>query len=131
MGQTPSPRVLLADDYAGMLTSLRRMLEPTCDVVGSVADGIALIEAAERLRPDVIVLDLNLPGMSGLDACRHIKQTTPQSQVVLLTAIGDAAIREMAFELGASAFVLKLVVADHLLPAIHKAHAGERYPAGW
>lgn len=115
------PRVLLADDYAALLVALRRLLAPTCDVVGSVSDGLAVVDAAERLRPDVIVLDLYLPTINGLEACRRIKEAAPHSKVVLITAAGDDAVKERAFELGAFAFVLKHRLVDDLDPIIQKA----------
>lgn len=115
------PRVLLAEDYDALLVALGRLLGPTCDIVGSVGDGLAAVDAAARLRPDVIVLDLYLPTMDGLEACRRIKEAMPHSKVVLITAAGDDAIRERAFELGASAFVLKHRIVDELDPIIQKA----------
>jgi CheY-like chemotaxis protein len=115
------PRVLLAEDYDALLVALRRLLAPFCDVVGSVADGLAVVDAAARLRPDVVVLDLNLPTINGLEACRRIKEALPLSKVILITAADDEALRERAFELGASAFVLKHRVADELGPAIQQA----------
>ena len=121
----PRPRVLLAEDYEALLVALRRLLAPSCDVVGSVADGLAVVEAAVRLRPDVIVLDLNLPTINGLEACRRIKEALPLSKVILITAADDEALRERAFELGASAFVLKHRVAEDLGPIIQKAFQGD------
>jgi DNA-binding NarL/FixJ family response regulator len=112
------PRVLLADDYHGMLVGLERLLAPSCDVVGRVGDGVTLLDAAARLRPDVIVLDVNIPGVHGLEACRRIKQASPVTQVVFLTAADDDLIRDRAFGVGASAFVPKHRVSTDLLPAI-------------
>jgi DNA-binding NarL/FixJ family response regulator len=116
--QDRRPRVLLADDHAEILTAVRRMLLPFCDVVGLVRDGETLLEEAASLQPDVVVVDLNMPGLSGLEACRLIRRAAPQTRVVMLTASDDAAIRRKAQELGASAFVPKYQVADHLVPAI-------------
>ena len=121
----PRPRVLLAEDYEALLVALRRLLSPSCEVVGSVADGLAAVDAAARLRPDVVVLDLNLPTLNGLEACRRIKEALPLSKVVLITAADDEAVRERAFELGASAFVLKHRIADELDPIIQKAFQGD------
>ena len=118
MSEKLRPRVLLADDHAEILTALRRMLMPYCDIVGQASDGRALLEAAETLRPDVIVLDVRMPGINGLEACRLLKQATPDSKVVVLTAADDAAVRRKAFDLGAAAFVPKYQVADRLVPAI-------------
>ena len=121
----PRPRVLLAEDYDALLVALRRLLAPFCDVVGSMADGLAVVDAAVRLRPDVTVLDLNLPTINGLEACRRIKEALPLSKVILITAADDDALKERAFELGASAFVLKHRVADDLGPAIQQAFLGD------
>jgi CheY-like chemotaxis protein len=115
------PRVLLADDYPSMLVSLERLLAPSCDVVGRVGDGVTLLDAAARLRPDVVVLDVNIPGIHGLEACRRIKQALPITQVIFLTAADDDLIRERAFGVGASAFVPKHQVSTDLLPAIQSA----------
>ena len=100
------PRVLLADDHSGLIAAWRRLLEPSCDVVGCVRDGRALFEAAIELEPDVIVADLAMPGMSGFDACRSIKSSLPRTKVVLVTAGGDEHVARAAFRAGASAFVL-------------------------
>jgi DNA-binding NarL/FixJ family response regulator len=117
------PRVLLAEDYEALLVALRRLLSPSCEVVGSVADGVAVVDAAIGLRPDVIVLDLNLPTINGLEACRRIKEALPLSKVVVITATDDEAVRTRAFELGASAFVLKQRIAEELDAIIQQAFA--------
>src|SRR5262245_55255214 len=83
------PRVLLADDDAGSLSVSLRVLSSSCEVVGSVVDGVALLEAAARLKPDVVVADVFMPRMNGLDACEQIKQTMPQTRIVLVTASDD------------------------------------------
>ena len=124
---TARPRVLLADDYAGLLTAWRRLLEPAFEVVGSVTDGRALLEAATTLMPDVIVADLSMPEMNGLDACRQIKNAMPHTRIVLATAGGDECVARAAFDAGASAFVLKHSAADDLLTAIETVLAGQTY----
>jgi|SRR5688572_2038723 len=121
------PRVLLADDYVALLTAWRRLLEPSCEVVGSVCDGRALVEAATSLAPDVIVADLSMPEVSGLDACRQIKTRSPQTKIVLVTAGADEWVARAAFRAGASAFVLKHSAADDLLTAIRSAMLGDTY----
>jgi DNA-binding NarL/FixJ family response regulator len=125
--QTVRPRVLLADDYAGLLTAWRRLLEPAFEVVGCVRDGRALLEAATALIPDVIVADLSMPQINGLDACRQIKTAIPETKIVLVTAGGDEWVARAAFEAGASAFVLKHSAADDLLTAIQAVLAGGTY----
>jgi len=118
MNQPPRPRVLLADDHAGVLTALQRLLAPSCEIVGQVTTGSAVLEAATRLKPDVVVLDVTLADVSGLVVCAQIKHAAPQTRVVVLTAADDPPIRARAFEVGASAFVLKHLVVEDLLPAI-------------
>ena len=114
---TPRPRVLLADDYPGMVKAVSRLLTLDCDVVGSVADGSALLEAAAQLQPDVIVLDVNLPKIHGLEACRQVLRANPKVKVVVFTAMTDPDIKQQFLDAGASAYVSKTGVED-LLSAI-------------
>ena len=114
------PRVLLADDYPEMVKAVGRLLALECEVVGSVDDGSALLEAAERLQPDVIVLDLNLPNVHGLEACRQITQVHPEIRVIVFTALSDPDVTQRSFEVGASAFVSKLGGDDGLLSTIRR-----------
>lgn len=102
------PRVLLADDYPELITAVSRLLAVHCDVVGSVADGSALLEAAQRLAPDLIVLDVNLPKLNGLAACREITRKHPEMKVIIFTALDDSDVREQFFQAGAAAYVSKL-----------------------
>jgi len=122
------PRVLLADDFPDLLTATQRLLALDCTVVGSVDDGGALLKAAERLQPDVIVVDLNLPTVNGLDACRQITRAHPHIRVILVTAGRDPAIMGAALEAGASAFIEKRAMADELLPAIKRLWATVQTP---
>ena len=119
----PRPRVLLADDYPGMVKAVSRLLALDCDVVGSVADGSALLEAVERLQPDVIVLDVNLPKIHGLEACRQVMQANPKMKVVVFTATIDADIKQQFLDAGASAFVSKTGVGD-LLSTVKRVSLG-------
>lgn len=120
------PRVLLADDYAGLLTAWRRLLEPTCEVVGTVRNGRALLEATIALTPDVVVADLSMPEVNGIDACRQIKLARPETKVILVTAGGDEWVARAAFRAGASGFVLKHS-ADDLLTAIQSVLLGHTF----
>jgi len=113
-------RVLLADDYPGLLKSYRRLLEPAYSVIGSLTDGEAVIEAARTLQPDVIVIDFAMPGLNGVDACRQIRKIAPQSKVVLITAANDEGIAQAATDAGAAAFVSKYRAAEDLLRAIDR-----------
>src|SRR6185295_591316 len=99
------PRVLLADDYPGILTALTRLLSPDHDVVGSVSDGGLVLEAALRLQPDVVLLDLNMSNVNGLESCRLITEAIPQVKVIVLTATLDADVMQKALAMGACAFV--------------------------
>ena len=106
------PRVLLADDYPAILKAVSRLLAPDCEVVGSLSDGTALLETAQRLEPDVIVLDVNLPNIGSLQACRDITRTNPKIKVIMFTAQNDLSISEEFLNAGASAFVSKLASLD-------------------
>ena len=96
-----------------MVKAVSRLLALDCEIVGSVADGSALLEAAQRLQPDVIVLDVNLPNVHSLEACREITRVNPTTKVIMFTAM-DAAASQAFFEAGASAFVSKVAAGDLL-----------------
>ena len=101
------PRVLIAEDHPGMAKAVCRLLSLDCDVVGTVADGSAVLEAAQRLQPDVIVVDLNLPHVDGFEACRQIMRVKPEAKVIVFSAMNDPAIRQRSLEVGASALCVK------------------------
>ena len=101
------PRVLIAEDHPGMAKAVCRLLALDFEVVGTVADGSAVLEAAQRLQPDVIVIDLNLPHVHGLEACRQVKQLKPEAKVIVDSAMNEPDVEQRAFEVGASAFVVK------------------------
>ncbi len=113
------PRVLVADDHPEVAKAVRRLLTLDCEVVGSVTDGSALQEVVQRLQPDVVVLDLNLPNVHGLEACRQITQVHPEMRVIVFTAVDDPKVRERSLAVGAAAFVSKLAHGD-LLSAIRR-----------
>ena len=114
------PRVLLADDYPELVKAVGRLLSFDCEVVGSVADGSALLEAARRLKPDVIVLDLNLQNVHGLEACRQITQANPEIKVIVFTAMIEPGVRQQSFAAGASAFVSKMASVDELISTVKR-----------
>ena len=101
------PRVLIAEDHPGVAKAVCRMLSLDCEVVGTVTDGSAVLEAAQRLQPDVIVVDLNLPHVHGLEVCRQITQVNHNTKVIVFSAMNDPDIRQRSIEVGASAFVCK------------------------
>ena len=119
------PRVLIVDDHPALVRAVSRVLACDCDVVGSVADGSGLLEAAQDLQPDVIVLDVNLPNVNGLMACRQITQANPGMKVIVFTATADPNIRRRAFEAGAAAFVDKLGSDGELLSVIKRMHGDQ------
>ena len=107
MASLKRPRVLIAEDHAGVAKAVGRVLALDCEVVGIVPDGSALLEAAQRLQPDLIVVDVNLPKVNGLEACRQITRMNPEAKVIVFSAMNDPAIRQRSVEVGASAFVCK------------------------
>ena len=109
------PRVLLADDYPDMVKAVSRLLALDCEIVGSVADGNALLQTAQRLQPDVIVLDVNLPNVDTLKACREITRVIPHTKVIMFTAMDASVVSQAFIEAGASAFVSKLASVDLLV----------------
>jgi DNA-binding NarL/FixJ family response regulator len=120
-------RVLLADDHKIILNGLRSLLEAEFELVGKVEDGRALVSAAEKLRPDVIVVDISMPLLNGIEAVRQIKKIDPQVKVVFLTMHPDVTYAIRAFEVGASGYVLKHSASSELLTAIHEAIKGRTY----
>ncbi len=127
MKMTKRPRVLLADDHAMLLDAFANLLEPECDVVGTVCDGRALLAAAEQLRPDIIILDIGMPLLNGLDAARQLKKAMPDVKLIFLTMNEDPALATEAFRAGACGYLLKTSGASELLKAIDEVTKGRRY----
>ena len=121
------PRILLADDHTLLLAAFQQLLSPTCDVVGAVSDGRAVLEAAPKLKPDVIVLDISMPLLNGIEACRQLQPRLPDTRWVFLTVNEDPDLAVEAFRLGASGFLLKSSAAAELFLAIQMAMEGRRY----
>ena len=122
------PTVLLADDHAIVTDGLARILkEANFDVVGAVRDGQQLLDAAARLRPDVIITDLSMPGLTGLDALARLRTEHIQSKVIVLTMHHDADLATDAIRGGASGFLLKESAGDELLTAVRHALDGKVY----
>ena len=126
-GNTGRPRLLLADDHAMLVDGLRRLLQPEFDLVGTVGDGWALLEAAERLKPDVIVVDVSMPLLNGIEAVLRIKKTCSRSKVIMLSMHGDIEVATEALKAGASGYVLKHSAAEALSHAIWAALEGRIY----
>ena len=121
------PRVLLADDHQIMLEGLKSLLGGEFEVVGTVEDGRALVEQAALLHPDVIVADISMPRLNGIEAARQIKKTDQNVKIVFLTMHLDATYAANAFEAGASGFVLKHSAPSELTTAIHDVMKGQTY----
>ena len=120
-------RVLLADDHWLVAEGLKSLLSVEFDLVGVVEDGRALVAAAKQLRPDVIVADITMPHLNGLDALPHLKKEDPSVKVVFLTMHKDVAYARRALESGASGFVLKHSAATELIDAVRAAVKGKTY----
>jgi len=117
--------VLLADDHPGILRALRRTLSESCDIVGEVSSGDEVLEAVRTHAPQILVLDLSLPWVSGLDLCPLIREARPDTSIIVLTAFDDEDIRAEVLRLGASAMVLKNRLAVDLVACIYKVLAGD------
>ena len=121
------PRVLLADDHALLLAAVEKLLADEFNIVGRVADGRALVAAAEKLRPDVIVLDIAMPLLNGLEAARRLKQVLQNVKLVFLTMHEDPDLAAEAFRAGASAYLSKRSVPTELSTAIREVMQGRSY----
>jgi DNA-binding NarL/FixJ family response regulator len=124
---TRRPRLLLADDHPLFLEGVRRFLENKYDVVGTVADGKALIAAAQNLKPDIIVVDISMPEMNGLEAAQIIRQTVPSARFIVLSVHSDQAYAREAFRAGVKGFVSKRAAGTELLAAIKQVLEGRTY----
>jgi DNA-binding NarL/FixJ family response regulator len=122
-------KILLADDHTLFCDLLRELLQPEYEVVGIVSDGRALLKAAEALRPDVVLLDIGMPSLNGLDAGRRLKEADPKVKLIYLTMNNNVEYAREALQAGASAFVLKNSETSHLLEAIRRALRGVSYVA--
>lgn len=121
------PRVLLADDHAIVTEGLKSILDPEFELVGTAQDGRALLAAAEELQPDVIVADITMPRLNGLDAVRALKKKDARAKVVFLTMHSDADLATEAFRAGASGYLLKQSASEELITAIRTVLQGEVY----
>src|SRR5215475_1214474 len=122
-----SPRVMLADDHTILLEAFRKLLEPHFEVVGTVSDGRALLEAAPALKPDVVVVDVGMPLMNGLEAGLRLKELLPAAKIIFLTMNEDPELAVKAMRSGASAYLLKSSAASELIRAIQMSLKGKSY----
>ena len=126
-GCVARPRILLADDHAMLLDAFRSLLEPEFEVVGTVTDGRALLEEFPRLNPDVVLLDISMPLLNGLDAGRQLKAKRRGVKLIFLTMNPDPDLAGEALRIGASGYVLKSSAASELTQAIREALRGRSY----
>jgi DNA-binding NarL/FixJ family response regulator len=121
------PQVLLADDHTLLLEAFQKLLIDEFDVVGAVSDGRALVAAVATLRPDVVVVDVTMPLLNGIDATRQIKQAQPETRVIILTMNEDPDLAAAAFRAGASGYLLKRSAASELGTAIREVMKRRSY----
>lgn len=120
-------RILLADDHLLVMEGLRKLLEAEHDLVGTVEDGIALVDMAKELEPDVILLDISMPMLNGIEAARKIKKLLPECKLIFVTMHGDSTYVIEAFRAGASGYLLKRSAASELSQAIRAVLNGQQY----
>ena len=120
-------RVLLADDHRLLLEAFEKLLQPDCEVVGTVSDGRALLTAARELKPDVIVLDIAMPQLNGMVAAERLKKMMPEVKLIFLTVNEDPGFASEAMRIGASGYLLKSSAASELFHAIEVALEGRTY----
>ena len=121
------PRILIADDHSILLAGLRKLVESTCEIVGTVEDGRALVEAAARLKPDLVLLDISMPLLNGLDAARKIRNSDPDVKLLFLTMHGGPTYATEALKAGGNGYLLKQSAASELPQAIKAVLDGETY----
>ncbi len=120
-------RVLLADDHEAMLERVAKLLGAECDVVGAVSDGQQALEAVRELKPDVLVLDISMPVMNGIETAHRLKEAGIEVRIVFLTVHDDPDYAREALNTGALGYVIKPRIASDLMVAIHEVHAGRSF----
>lgn len=120
-------RLLLADDHAAMLAQVVKRLTGTFEIVGSVTNGLDLLQAAARLNPEVVVLDITMPGMDGIEVARQLKRAGCRAKLVFLTVHNDPDYVHAAFQAGGTAYVVKSRLASDLVTAIRETLAGRSF----
>jgi CheY-like chemotaxis protein len=121
-------RILVADDFAPWRTLVRSLLEqdPTWKVIAEACDGVEAIEKASELQPDIVILDLGMPNLNGLEAAKIIGRKSPNSRTIFATQVGDTEVRNAAFRIGAVGYVLKTDALRELVPAVEGALRAEK-----
>jgi DNA-binding NarL/FixJ family response regulator len=117
-------RVLLADDLTSVLTTVTALLRDSFNIVGTVSDGQAALDAILELKPDLVILDISMPGMNGLEVARELKSRTSQTKIVFLTVHEDSGIIAACLSAGALGYVVKALMDGDLILAVNEALAG-------
>jgi DNA-binding NarL/FixJ family response regulator len=120
-GTVTRHRLVIADDHAAMLGCVQELLEREFEIVATASDGRSAVDLAQRLQPDAVVLDIEMPVLNGLEAAAELATLTPSPRVVFLTVSADPAYRRAAIEMGAAGYVLKSRMASRLVPALYEA----------
>jgi DNA-binding NarL/FixJ family response regulator len=123
----PKPRLLLADDHELLVDGLRKILVADFDLVGTASDGRTAVSEFIRLRPDVMLLDIGMPLLNGVEVARQVRRAVPSARIIFVTMQTDRAYIEAAFRAGASGYVLKQAASGDLLDGIHQVLHGRRY----
>src|SRR5680860_287219 len=121
------PRIVLADDHPMVLEGVAKLVEDFAEVVGKVEDGRALLEIVSHLNPDVVVMDISMPSLNGLESARHLQKSNPHCKIIFLTMHGDSSYITAAFEAGASGYLLKRSAGSELKQAVQSVLAGHKY----
>ena|ERR1041385_7623138 len=121
------PRLLMADDHTLVLEGIRKLLESEVELLGTAEDGRALLSMAEQMRPDVILLDISMPLLNGIEACRQVVKAMPNTRVIFLTMHADVVYVEEALQAGGMGYLLKRSAASELINAIHTVMRGKKY----
>jgi DNA-binding NarL/FixJ family response regulator len=121
------PRILLADDHTMLLDAFQRLLESQCEILGTASNGRALVELALKTNPEIIILDIAMPELNGMDACAQLRRELPDVKFIFLTVNEDPDVAAEAIRLGASAFLLKNSASAELTLAIESALSGRTY----
>jgi DNA-binding NarL/FixJ family response regulator len=120
-------RILLADDHTLICDAIRKLLEPEYEVIGSVGDGRAVLRVADDSRPDLVLMDIGMPLLNGLDAARQLKKLMPKLKIIFLTMNPDSDVASEALRIGASGYLLKNSHGDELLKAVRDVVRGMSY----
>jgi DNA-binding NarL/FixJ family response regulator len=124
-------RVVLADDLASVLMEVAALLKESFDIVGLASDGRAALEATTRLKPDLLVLDISMPGLSGIEVAKELKNRHSESKIVFLTVHEDRAIMETCQAAGGLGYVIKVLLETDLIPAMKEALAGRVFASSF